>query len=329
MSRLSRYRESLTRFIRNKSGLSKTAESGGVDSLAYDYIKSSDLILPILVLTIMNNQNKKKKVTLHGYHAAACIAFCQTILTVVEDKSNFVKQYGIDHYHKLITHLIVSANRSLSENIQSIRHHIKATESIDVFLNSMEILNERLTYVKLLSNIEPTLTSRRPLSEIQKWIITNSPEMTEKVKSIKVIERKCFRKYMENHIGSLCELTFALGWLTGCGGVDSLDSITKASEYFATMYKISLDFSRIQTDIAAANNYSFNFVINYGFQKSYELFMESKEKFIKEAMTTDIYTATVKEIHNYVEHRVDELLENTTPDLKSNYSNMYSLSLND
>ena len=48
--------------------------------------------------------------------------------------------------------------------------------------------------------------------------------------------------------------------------------------------------------------------------------MESKQKFIEVAMLLDIYTTTIKEIVNNIEARVDEIIDETSPDIKSCYS---------
>ena len=62
MSRLIRYKESLNRFIKDRSCLYDTEgiPNASIDTLLYNKIKEDDKLLAILLLTIMNNQNKKK-----------------------------------------------------------------------------------------------------------------------------------------------------------------------------------------------------------------------------------------------------------------------------
>ena len=49
MSRLNKYKESLTRFVKKNKDYT-------LDDISLDYITQIDLVIPILVLTIMNNQ---------------------------------------------------------------------------------------------------------------------------------------------------------------------------------------------------------------------------------------------------------------------------------
>ena len=57
MSRIQKYKESLYRFIKDKSCLMKTNDE--ISNFIYEKVKKDDLLFSILLLTIMNNQNKK------------------------------------------------------------------------------------------------------------------------------------------------------------------------------------------------------------------------------------------------------------------------------
>ena len=87
-----------------------------------------------------------------------------------------------------------------------------------------------------------------------------------------------------------------------------------------TENKIS-HFENLDHDISSAKDYSDNYIINYGLNEAYELFLDSKQKFIEESMLHDLYTNTIKEVIDLIELSVDTVIDNTSPDLKSNYSN--------
>jgi hypothetical protein len=63
-----------------------------------------------------------------------------------------------------------------------------------------------------------------------------------------------------------------------------------------------------------------NHIINYGIHESYELFMNNKQKFIEECLKKDMLTDTIKEIISSIEIKVDSVIDETSPDLKSNVS---------
>lgn len=86
------------------------------------------------------------------------------------------------------------------------------------------------------------------------------------------------------------------------------------------MYKISKDFENLSADIKNSTTYSTNYVLNYGLQDGYEVFLNNKQKFIEESMVDDLYTNTIKEIIDTIEANVDMIIDQTSPDLKSTYS---------
>src|SRR3989304_6987347 len=103
MSRLSRYKESLNRFIRDRSCLFEgdNGSENNATSLVYNIIKNDDLILSILFLTIMNNQNKKNKIILHGYHGASCIEFLKVLINIQKYKEDYTNKYGETIYNEI------------------------------------------------------------------------------------------------------------------------------------------------------------------------------------------------------------------------------------
>ena len=102
----------------------------------------------------------------------------------------------------------------------------------------------------------------------------------------------------------------------------------KLSKYYTMMYKLAEDFENIENDVMnQVDGICKNYVVNYGLQNSYEVFMTNKQKFIEELMTLDMFTNTIKEIINYIEHKVDMIIDETSPDLKSSCSNSQSMSI--
>jgi hypothetical protein len=49
--------------------------------------------------------------------------------------------------------------------------------------------------------------------------------------------------------------------------------------------------------------------------------MNNKERFIQDSMNLDIFTCTIKEIIDGIENKVDEIIDQTSPDIKSNMTN--------
>jgi hypothetical protein len=79
MSRVSRYHDSFKAFINKRSCLSDIQGSDVYESIR-SHLDDNQYILPILMLTITNNQNKKNKVSFLGYYAASGIEFLRIFL---------------------------------------------------------------------------------------------------------------------------------------------------------------------------------------------------------------------------------------------------------
>ena len=98
----------------------------------------------------------------------------------------------------------------------------------------------------------------------------------------------------------------------------------KCGRYFGLLYKISNDYVNLMDDIIKAsinkNNISLNYILNNGLQKSYEDYMEYKQKFIIYCLTMDVYTGTIKEIVEIFDQNVDKGIDITSPDLKTTSS---------
>jgi len=323
MSRLLKYKDSLDRFIKDKSCLFDTDSilNSNIETLLYNKIKESDKILAILLLTIMNNQNKKKKITLQGYYMASMIEFIVLITKFISDKNNIIKANNIDEYHKMINYLISCSNKSICQNIESTKPHINSNNIVDIFLTIMKIFNEKMSLGNILSDKKFILTNNEP-NDTLKWFIKDNYDLSIKLKSLRQIEKTSFMHYLDTKICSVSAISTSVGWLIGCGDLKYVDDVIQLGKNFAIMYKLFNDFQRIEQDILTSVGYSTNYIVNYGLQNGYELFMKHKQKFIEFAMLLDTYTMTIKEIVGHIEIIVDDIIDQTSPDLKSNFSNI-------
>ncbi len=326
MSRLARYKDSLNKFIKDRSCLleSENIPNATYEPILYNRIKNHDFMIPILFLTVMNSQNKKNHITLQGYYGASAIEFLYVLLNVMDHKEEIIGDYNSATYNTIINYLTLCAYKSICQNLDSIKSFIKNDSVANICMQVLGIYNSTISYSNLLNDHQFEISNEKPNNDLIKWYLKDEPELKKKFATLKKIKFESYQKYLNKKIGSVCELAMTVGWLMGCGPANAkeLQKVKKASKYFAMIYKLSLDFSNIGEDIKNSNNISTNFVVNYGLQESYELFMYNKQKFIEESMVLDIYTATIKEIINWIENKVDEVIDETSPDLKSNMSTL-------
>src|SRR5687768_11195626 len=101
-SRIVRYQDHITNFIKDKSAYSKLYTQEGPYS---DFIRLNEHYLSVILLTVLNGQYKKKNKTFHGYHLAAGIDLWVNMLLVKDNLSYYNNKYGkvnIDNFINFI-----------------------------------------------------------------------------------------------------------------------------------------------------------------------------------------------------------------------------------
>lgn len=326
MSRLLRYKDSIQRFIKDKCCINDDPEIKATQVFPFIYgkVKESDLIFPIILLTVMNSQNKRNHVTMQGYYAASMVEFLNVYLANRENKVTITNQYGADVYHKMNDVLTISGNKSLVQNLESLKHAFSSDPDnvIKIVIQSMNVYNDSLKTIKL--NDAPNIViGEKKETDIIKWYLKDeNNELSKSFQTIIPITQESLLGYIQKRYNILSELAFILGYILGGGDTGDINKLKKMAKNFSVIYKIGIDFESIDNDIKDSSDNQIpciNYIINNGIQDSYEHFMGCKQKFIEDAMTLDIYTSTMKEIIDMVEEKVDTVIDQTSPDLKSNF----------
>ena len=196
MSRLVRYRESLTRFIKDKNSLI-------TDKDINNHIDKSDLIFPIIALTTMNNQNKKYHISMQGYYVASAIEFLNTLLTILNIESNIGSNIGsnienkngtlLNNYHLLIS----SAMMSFKYNLDSIKNVHTSEKFTNIILHSMEHFNEYIKTIMILNAFKPDIVDIKPHHDVINWYIKDDTNLIESYKKSQFISKESIDQYIE------------------------------------------------------------------------------------------------------------------------------------
>lgn len=303
MSRSQKYKECLSKFIKDKNDLTSP--------LINDKIKQDDLIFSIVLLTTMNSQNKKNKYSTQGYYAASTLVFIKILTDLIEDNQKIPQQEFI----KLIAQLEHNILKLIQQNINCLKNVITNNDSTgtivsnatEVFLNyktaSLNMYGLTYDYEQIKSN------------DIVKWYIKDNEQQLKNFNSIKVCTKDSLNKMITQKINVISEYAFSLGWVLGGGDYNDINTIKKISLTFSFIYKLSTDYENFENDLT--NKYQKNYVIIHGLQNSYNDFLHYKQKFIEEAMNINIFTNTLEEIIKEIEIKIDNVLDKTSPDIKS------------
>jgi hypothetical protein len=310
MSRISRYQDALSRFIKTKSSISELNKQYKIKITGI--LDLNDHLISIILLTIQNNKSRKNNIVLHGYYASTAVELLDLYIKFYD--SNFLKNSGNNISMNDMNKIIPLINICIADNID----YIKKNNKDKLTDNYFKILNNKLfnifDEIKISSNNFITKT------DLQKYNFKNETILKTKLQKLKIIDKQDLNEYIEKKYGSLCQIAIIFGWLFGFENKDKFELLDKTGIYLGYIIKICYDFQNLEYDLENASDSSTNYIINFGIQESFEIFIHNKFKFIENCFLLDIYTTTIKEIIDLYELKIDNFIDNTTPDLKSYYS---------
>jgi len=318
MSRIFRYQESINRFIKKKSCINNL--DNNIKTNMLNIINDNNHVNSIILLTVLGTQGFKSGKPLHGYYMAAGIEIMEIIANITDNRLFFDKKYGKQNIDQLLYGVIGSINICLSQNIESIQQNINKDELINVFSISVKLIGNKLNYLLLSDTVKTDGYITK--SDIIKFHFSkfDSKNVSNKLKKIKQANKKSLMDFIQRKYGVVCELSLVLGWLLGGGNKKMVKKLEKMGKYLAIMIKSSRDFVNLESDLEIAKDSTNNMIINLGFQNTFELFMDNKQKFIEGCIVMDIYTNTVKEVIDLMESKIDTIIDQSSPDMKSHYT---------
>ena len=320
MDRITRYQESVNKFIKNKSCINDLPET--IKNNIIDLLSDFDHFVSILLLTILNNRGKKNNLSLHGYYMATGIELIMATIKILECEDYYKDKFDINQYIMTLPCLI---NLSLSQNIDSIGPHFTKDKTIKIFHKCTKLLNETLPNISKKINCDLTdddnnNNNKNKKNDIIAYNFSNSQIAFNNISKFKKINNNDLDNYIKVKYGTVCQLALSLGWLMGGGNDSLLKNINNIGTNFAFMIKIANDFSNLEKDVLNCNMNSLNYVINNGIQYSFEKFIEYKQKFIEGCITIHAYTGTLRELTDMIENKIDVVIENTNISINTNSS---------
>ena len=317
MSRIGRYTDSMSRFIKNKSCINDLQDQN-IKNNIFEIVSEFDHVVSILLLTVLNNQSKKNGITLHGYYIASSIEIMMIIVKLLDNENKYNKKYGSKSVQKIIVELVGLINICLSQNMESIQPNYTKDRVLKIFHSCIKLINKRFAKIMLNESLE--VDKNIKTTDIIKYHFSDIQKIKQKLIKLKQIKEVSLTNFINDKYGSVCQLSLELGWLLGGGDEKNLPNLNRVGTYFSMMIKLASDFSNIECDIMDNELSTKNYVVNFGFQNAFELFIDNKQKFIEACILLDIYTNTVKEIVDLTENKIDEIIDKSSPDMKSHYT---------
>jgi hypothetical protein len=315
MSRITRYQESIDKFIKNKLNLIYDYDD---NKFVYDNLKNSNHLCGIILSTILNTNIKKSCLKIHGYYMAIGI---DILLLIVKINSNYLYYSNLlgDKLHNIILHLQLGVYKAFQLNLDGYKSS-KSNDVVNIILFTMNYLNTLLT--DILKTYKFQSNKKMIKSDILSIDDINTKDNKDKLQKLIRIEEEELMTYTKNTYGNIGKLCIILGWVLGGGNInkDTLCKLESLGESFGLIYKICSDYMNVQNDINNTSKYSTNVLINVGINDSFSVFNDMKSKFIEDALILNLFTHTTKEVIDTLENKIDKCLSKSKIDMKSTYS---------
>lgn len=320
MSRISRYQESINKFLKNKSCLCELDDA--IKNNIIDIINDFDHIAGIIFLTIINNKGKKDGISLHGYYMASGVDMMELITKISSDKKYYNGKYGEKNINLIMTQLIGLINICLANNVETIQPHFQSEKILKIYNNTSKILNINLIRMINENDKNYKFDGMIRTTDILKYHFTKFDEETtkQKLSKLKKIEINYLLNIIYEKYGIICQTSLILGWLLGGGEEKCIKKLEKIGLCLSVLMKVTYDINNLEHDLEIADTYSLNLVINNGLQNTLELYLVNKQKFIEGCMILNIYTHTIQEVIALMENKIDVVIDKTSPDMTSHYT---------
>ena len=312
MSRISRYQESIEKFIKNKN--INTYFSDEYNDLISNKLMKSDHLGGIILSTIFNHNSKKSNVKGHGYFLGIAI----DILLIMLDSKNTNLYFN--------QNLLIGIYKLLNENINIIKINDQ-DELNKILLRTYEYFNN---HIYNIISFPKKMQIKKMIKSDLLNLKTINDQLYKKISQMNRYVQEDIIDYIKISYGGIGKLILVLSWILGGGSLEkkTVAALELIGEKFGMIYKLSNDFNNIISDINSCdqeNNITRNVVINIGIQESFALFMELKSSFYEEAFKLGIYTHTMKEVIDELEVKMDKCIENSKVDMKSTYSSFSTI----
>ena len=319
MNRIDKYQESIRKFITTRSCVSNN-EDDEFKRLIHHLVTTSDMYGGILLLTAVNAQNKRNRINVHGYDAAAAVEFLSYLIRVKGDLvkhaeyANLSKDDVACKLYSIVLKSVISstevAKRALSDNDKYMR----------IYSQCMTIVAND---VPDLSNYEKATKTPTVNDNIYRFYFNKDPELQKKYTSLQLYNHNSLlNRYMASHC-RIFQTAISLGWLITGGAEKEIAAVSKVGTLFGLVYRLGRDFEMVDEDLDDACNGNLktdNYLINCGLQKAYDDYIVFKQQLITLLMTHDLFSKTIREMMDEIDRKVDTFIENSHPDVKSSYS---------
>jgi hypothetical protein len=315
MSRITKYQDSICKFIKTKSSFVELTQNTENDMILLLNEHESSIFL----LTIFSGQKKKKKFKSHeAYNIASGVDLMMTVCMLNDNIEYYNDNYGETNVKNFLSQSPFFISECLSKNLETLENIMDKNKVSKMQTKLFSYLNKKMIGI---SKFEKIYGKDKPhKTDLIKFNFENKNIIESKYRKLKIIDKNVLLEYVNRTYGSACQCSFVFGWLLGMGDEKYIPNLEKLGLQLGLIIKLSHDFKNLEKNIESSKESSFNMIVNCGIYECFELFDQNKTGLIEGCMLMDIYSVTVKEIIDYVEKKFDICLKNSDLELNSRYT---------
>jgi hypothetical protein len=316
MSKLLKYKESISKFIKQKSCYSNFLSENESYNKIIDSCDNMSSAIVIIVLNTLFHKYKSK--SFHGFHISACVTLMMVIIAIKDNPLYYNEIYGQDAIDMLLRFAPIHIYDCIFNNSRTMENAISKDKITDIQKDINTYTKNTLINILTQNNFKKISNVKK--TDLIKYNFLNKNIIATKYRHLKKIDKTELLNNVDTNYGSVCKFVFISTWLLGQGKKSDIPQLEKIGSSCGLLIKIINDFINVERDIEITNNVSSNLIINLGIDECFNLYDEHKNKFIEGCFILDIYNKTMKEIIDKIESTFNECLQSAEMDLKTQYS---------
>ena len=296
MSRISRYQESISKFIKTKSPYSEIIKSNNNNE---SILCINEHEASIMLLTIFNGQKKKKKFKSHeSFNMASGVDLLLTVCMLNDNLPYYKSVFGENQVKNLISQAPAYISECLSKNLETLENIVEKEKVHKIQTKIYSYFNKKMINITKIEEMKGTQKPHK--TDIIKYKFNNKNIINLKYRKLKIIDKDILLDYVERTYGATCQCAFVLGWMLSLGEEKQIPNLEKMGSCLGLLIKLSHDFKNLERDITSSEFYSYNIIVNCGIHQSFEIFNDSKLELLKGCFTLDVYNTIIKEIIDHI-----------------------------
>lgn len=308
MNRISKYRQSIDKFIQDKIDFHDIH----FKQFILSELSKLNFYISISILTITNKLCYLFNCGHHGYFFAVATELLFFLKQMVE-QDHIYKQQLHEKYVTYIGYLISTIYKLIFQNIHLLAKPTLSNKTIhSTYLNAINLVYMLINRV-LIKDTTPYETHKR-----NSTIPNLDPAQQSALNNITKIKKNDLKDYLLLNYGMILSSVLEIICIS-FDDKEHIDILKQIGIELSFILRLNSDLCYMHEDIERVTthnkDYSHNFIIHTDVFQTFETYVEAKQKVIEQLLKCSFLTETFKDMFEIFDKAFDSLLEETNPEM--------------